>query len=325
MDQDRSPLLLRGFVAGFLGALTLALWFLVVDIAQGQPFATPNFVAGALLGRQIGGTTLMLVAAYTLVHFAAFILVGVLIAWLFDHLDARPRTLFGLVLGFLLFDGMFYFGVVATGVDVVRALGWPQVLVGNLLAGLVVLSTLSRMEPGPKPRWSEIMSEHRVVKEGLYGGLIGAVAVALWFLAVDAARGQAFFTPAALGSALLMGARGVAEVQITVATVLGYTTIHIAAFLLAGLLASALAVAAEKEPHVLLGFVLLFVVLEAFFIGLMAAMANWLLGALSWWTVAVANVVAAAAIGAYLWHEHPLLQADLGHNGEEELAHDSDA
>jgi fermentation-respiration switch protein FrsA (DUF1100 family) len=323
--QGRPPLLVRGFTAGFLGALALALWFLAVDIVQGQPFATPGFVAGALLGRQVGGTTLALIAAYTLIHFATFVLVGIAIAWLFDHIDARPRTLFGLVVGFLLFDGVFYFGLVATGINVVRELGWPQVLAGNLLAGLIVMSTLSRMEPGPKPRWSQILAEHRIVKEGLYAGAIGAVSVALWFLAVDAARGQILFTPAALGSALLMGARGVAEVQITAATVLSYTLIHAAAFLLVGFLVSTLAVAAEKQPPIILGLALLFAVFEATFIGLLAIMANWLLGALAWWTIAVANLVAAAAMGAYLWHEHPLLQEELTHNVEEDLAHDGDA
>jgi hypothetical protein len=324
MEQHRPPLLVRGFAAGFLGALALALWFLAVDIVQGRPFATPSFVASALLGREMGGTTLTLIAAYTFIHFATFVLVGIMVAWLFDRIDARPRTLFGLVLGFLLFDGMFYFGVVATGVDVVRQLGWPHVLAGNLLAGLVVLSTLSRLEPGPKPRWSQILAEHRIIKEGLYAGAIGAISVALWFLTVDASRGQVLFTPAALGSAILMGARGVAEVHITAATVLSYTLIHVAAFLLVGFLASALAVAAEKEPPVILGFVLLFAVFEVTFIGLLAIMANWLLGALAWWTIAVANLVAAAAMGAYLWHEHPLLQEELSHNVEEDLAHDGD-
>jgi hypothetical protein len=29
-------------------------------------------------------------------------------------------------------------------------------------------------------------------------------------------------------------------------------------------------------------------------------------------------------MGAYLWHEHPLLQEELSHNVEEDLAHDGD-
>lgn len=319
MQQDRPSLLVRGVTAGIAGALALALWFLAVDLLQGRPFATPSFVAGTLLGREFEGATALGIMVYTLIHFAAFAAVGVLTAFLFDRLDARPRTLFGLILGFLLFDGVFYFGVVATGVNVVTELGWPAVLLGNLLAGLALMNVLSRLEPGPKTSWAQILAEHRVIREGLFAGLIGAISVAIWFLVLDLVRGQVLFTPAALGSAVLYGARGVAAVQITAATVLGYTVLHVAAFLMLGFLASTLAVAAERRPELILGLVLLFVVLEAAFIGFVAIAANWLLGALEWWTIAVANLIAAAAMGAYLWNEHPILQAELGHNVEQEL------
>lgn len=320
MAPTRSNALVRGALAGFFGALTLAVWFLIVDAVQGQPFATPSFLAAAVLGREVNGAGFGLVAGYTALHFLVFIVVGVTVTWLFDRLDARPRTLFGLVLGFLLFDAVFYFGLVTTGVDVISRLGgWPMVLVGNLLAGLVLFGVLSRMEPGEKQSWGEILAEHRVIKEGLCAGLLGAATVAAWFLALDAARGQILFTPAAFGSAILTGARGIAEVEITAATVLGYTAIHLGAFLVLGFLASALAVAAEKNPPIILGFVLLFAVIEALFIGVMAIAANWLLGALTWWTIVVANLVAAAAMGAYLWFEHPILQDELTHDLEEEL------
>lgn len=324
MERNRPPLAVRGMAAGFAGALALAVWFLAVDLLQGRPLATPAFLASAFLDRTIDGPSVLPVVLYTVIHFAAFFLVGTLTAWLFDRLDARPRTLVGLVLGFLLFDAVFYLGLVAAGVDIVQALGWPAVLSGNLIAGLALMNVLSRLEPGSKKSWAQILSEHRVIREGLVAGFIGAIAVALWFLVLDLMRGQVLFTPAALGSAVLFGARGVAAVEITAATVLGYTAIHFGAFLLLGLLASTLAVAAERQPELILGLVLLFVVLEAAFIGMIAIAANWLLGALHWWTIAVANIVAAAAMGVYLWNEHPLLQAELGHNVEEELVRAGD-
>lgn len=318
--QTRSTTVVRGAIAGFGGALALALWFLGVDIVQGRPFATPAFVAGALLGHPVNGGGIGGVAAYTVLHFGVFVLLGITVAWIFERFDARVRTLFGLVLGFLLFDAMFYVGVLATGVDVVRSLGWPQVLAGNLLAGVVLMNVLSRSAPGEKLTWSAILAEHRIVREGLFAGFIGAAAVAVWYLALDAVRGQILFTPAAFGSAFLLGARGIAEVQITAMTVAGYSLLHLGVFLSLGFLASALAVAAEKQPPLILGFVLLFAVIEVMFIGMMAIAANWLLDALAWWTIGVANLIAAAAIGAYLWHEHPLLQEELSHDVEEEMA-----
>ena len=40
----------------------------------------------------------------------------------------------------------------------------------------------------------------RILREGFIAGLIGAGAVALWFLIVDTIAGRPFFTPAMLGS-----------------------------------------------------------------------------------------------------------------------------
>jgi hypothetical protein len=167
--------------------------------------------------------------------------------------------------------------------------------------------------------WRQLWREHRIIRESIVAGLLGAVSVAVWFLALDFARGTLFFTPAALGSAIFLGARGVAEVQLTITTILGYTILHVGAFLTVGLIAAALADAAEKDPPLLLGLGLLFVTFEALFIGFMAIAATWLLDALAWWTIAIANLIAAAAMGAYLWHEHPVLREELSHDLEEEL------
>jgi hypothetical protein len=55
------------------------------------------------------------------------------------------------------------------------------------------------------------------------------------------------------------------------------------------------------------------------FIGLMAIAAAWLLDAISWWTIVVGNLVAAAVMGGYLLFEHPELRENLSHDLEEEL------
>ena len=44
------------------------------------------------------------------------------------------------------------------------------------------------------------MQLSRILREGFIAGLIGAGAVALWFLIVDMIAGRPFFTPAMLGS-----------------------------------------------------------------------------------------------------------------------------
>jgi hypothetical protein len=164
------------------------------------------------------------------------------------------------------------------------------------------------------------ISKHNPIREGIIAGMVGAVAVAAWFFVLDVIQGRLLFTPAALGSGFLLGARGVNEVQITLTTVGGYTLVHIVAFIAVGILAAVLIHAAEKQPVVLLGAILVFVTLEVFFVGLMALIASWLMDALSWWTVAAANLIAGLGMGVYLFRTHPRLRRELSRDLEEEEA-----
>ena len=301
----------RGVVAGIVGATTIALWFLLVDSSQGAPFRTPNFIAGSLLGideLQMGwGPT----ALYTLIHYGMFVGIGVATSWVLVRVETAAPLLLGLVLGFLLFDLVFYGSVMITGVDVVQELGWPEVLTGNLLAGLTVLYALHVSGATRPITWYEAIGSNRVVREGIIAGLIGAGVVAAWFLLFDVLRGRPFFTPGALGSALFLGSSAVAEVSVNAATVIGYTVLHVLAFILTGFFAAAIVTAAEDTPPLILGAVMFFAVFEAFFLGLLAMVAEFLLGDLAWWTIAVGNILAAIVMGWYLWERHPKLRAAL--------------
>ncbi|HUF51782.1 MAG TPA: hypothetical protein VMN60_13230 [Longimicrobiales bacterium] len=312
----------RGAVAGMVGATALALWFLVIDAVNGQPFQTPLFLA-SLLGLDVTvGAAVVII--YTLVHFAAFIAVGIAVAVFVERFEVVPAALLGVVLGFVLFDLLFYGSVLVTGVDVVDELGWPQALIGNIIAGIALFGALAAMGAVESVSWREMLAQHVTIREGLITGLIGAGAVALWFLAVDALAGRVLFTPAALGSALFHGARSPDQVQMTADVVLGYTVIHIGAFLLTGLIAAVLVAAAEQiSEALLLGAVLLFVTFEAFSIGILAIVFSWLVDALSWWNVAGANLVAAIAMGGYLLLQHPQLLRDVQERDlEEDMAQD---
>jgi len=50
--------------------------------------------------------------------------------------------------------------------------------------------------------------------EGMVGGTIGAIAVAVWFLLIDVSTGQALRTPALLGATLFEGLRDPGTVHI---------------------------------------------------------------------------------------------------------------
>lgn len=301
----------RGLTAGIVGAAALALWFLIIDGTRGTPFRTPAFLSSALLGQEEVVMSVGQIFLFTFVHFGAFILVGLAMSWLLTRIDTTPSILLGFVLGFLLFDIVFYASVYVTGVDVIDVLGWPEVLVGNLLAGVMMMGTFHLTGATRPVTWWEILQQHRILREGLISGAIGAGVVAAWFLLFDLVQGRPLFTPAALGSALFLGASSLADITVTPLVVAGYTVLHVAAFLLTGILASAIVSAAEDTPPLILGAVLFFVVFEAFFLGLLAMAAEFLLGALAWWTIAAGNVFAALSMGLYLWRKHPRLRAAL--------------
>lgn len=306
-------LVARGAIAGVVGATILAIWFLLIDGIAGEPFRTPAFLARVLLGSEAVALEGLQVALYTVIHYGVFIGIGIAVAGLLDRLEVVPGLLLGAVLGFLLFDLLFYGGIWFTGVNVIDFLGWPAALVGNILAGVGVVETISQLRPGGTATWGEILAAHTTVREGLIVGLIGAVAVAAWFLIIDVVAGRLLFTPAALGSVVFHGATGLADVHVDAVTILGYTGLHLAAFGVTGLVAAGIvALAEDRHPYILLGAVLLFVTFETFFIGLVTIVAQWLLEVIPWWSIAVGNLIAAVAMGYYLWKRHPKLVAALG-------------
>jgi len=152
------------------------------------------------------------------------------------------------------------------------------------------------------------MAEQSIWKRGLMAGLIGAVTVAVWFLIIDVITGRPLFTPATLGSAIFLGVEDLDQVEVTAVVVAGYTLIHFVAFILLGLLVLAIAQRARKSPPLVLGALLVFVVLQALFIGLLAIAAQFLLGALAWWSIAIGNLLAGLAMGYFIWQKDPALR-----------------
>jgi hypothetical protein len=155
------------------------------------------------------------------------------------------------------------------------------------------------------------MQLSRILREGFIAGLIGAAAVALWFLAIDALAGRPFFTPAMLGSAVFFQAHDPTQVVIAFSRILPYTMIHVCAFIIVGTVAAALAAEVEEAPPTLYLIVVTFAVFEFGFYIMLAVLAQPLLGALTWWNVAIGNAIAAYGMGYYLWREHPKIREAL--------------
>lgn len=151
----------------------------------------------------------------------------------------------------------------------------------------------------------------RILREGFVAGLIGAAAVALWFLIVDTIAGRPFFTPAMLSSAVFWNATDPSQVVIAFSRIMPYTMIHISAFVVVGCVAAALAAEVEVAPPTLFLVVVAFCFFEFGFYILVALLARPLLGALAWWNVAIGNAIAAYGMGYYLWRQHPKIKEAL--------------
>ena len=154
---------------------------------------------------------------------------------------------------------------------------------------------------------------HTIARDGIVAGILGASAVALWFLGLDIIFRHAFATPEALGRGLLriLGPQGGEGAAVFVIV---YTIFHFAAFILAGLLVAVIVHFAEREPGVLAGAMMLFVAFEIGFYALSSALSESpMFGALGWAQVATGNLVAAIVMGTYMWRTHPGLGRELKH------------
>jgi uncharacterized membrane protein YphA (DoxX/SURF4 family) len=155
---------------------------------------------------------------------------------------------------------------------------------------------------------------NRIIREGLIAGFLGATAVAIWFLIVDMVAGRPLFTPQVLGEALFSFFGPVPDGESDLLHVLGYTIFHYTAFAAVGTLVASIVHVAQKQPAVLAGSLILFVIVEIGFHALVALLQETtILGALAWYQVMAGNLIAAALMGAYMWRTHPELAAEFAH------------
>lgn len=151
---EMSRLYQEGMVAGVIGAATIAIWFLIVDTFNGRPLYTPTVLGTALFKGGAGlaspeslAVNLEMVLMFTWVHGLVFIVIGGIASRLLGLAEKNPNIGFGILLLFVVFE----FGFVAVNMlfaaDVLRALTWQAVLVGNLLAAAAMAGYFWRRHP----------------------------------------------------------------------------------------------------------------------------------------------------------------------------------
>jgi hypothetical protein len=299
MASAERSILREGIVAGLIGAAVVAVWFLVFDVARGQPFLTPGLLGSAVFQDVTDPAgvrpTLGNVLGYTIIHGLAFIAFGIVAASLMAVSEREPALFLAFVILFASFE-VFVFAVVgALGKSMLGALVWWAILIGNLLASVAMLWYFFRAHRA-LPR-TLIGSWGTVLREGIVAGLLGAAVVALWFLAIDSIQGEPLRTPKLLGMGLLRQAD-------PGAALVSYTVVHGLAFALFGIIGALLIAGAERQPLFVFALVIFFTAFEVFFIGGVLIVAKWVLDEIAGWTVFVGNLLASIVMLAYFFTRH---------------------
>lgn len=155
----------RGGTAGIIAGFVVALVVLVHDLLVREPLSTPRLLGRNLLGAPVEGgasgtgaldwlaRTLVAgweLAAYSVVHFGAFALFGVLGAWVFRPGRIAGNVLSGALFGLVAGSAMFYAGMWLVAPSFLAAPDWRLVAAMNALAGVVLVSQLVEVaEEGP--------------------------------------------------------------------------------------------------------------------------------------------------------------------------------
>jgi len=133
-----SSILYDAFGAGSIGGSIVALFFLLLDTIQGRAFFTPSLMGTVLftsgLAHPAAEVRMDMVAYYTLVHFAAFGILGGVVAVLLRQVELHSKHP-GLMLVtiFLLTEVLFVAAAALMMPGVVAVVGAPKILAANLL------------------------------------------------------------------------------------------------------------------------------------------------------------------------------------------------
>lgn len=135
----------EGVRAGLLGAVTIAVWFAILDLLHGQPFHTPTVLGTALFRGGVGlddpaslPASFEMVVSFTWIHVLVFLIVGMAGAQLLDLAEHDSHVGFGILLLFFIFESGFIVACMLFAEPVLQALTWPAVIVGNLLAAMAM-------------------------------------------------------------------------------------------------------------------------------------------------------------------------------------------
>jgi len=151
---------------------------------------------------------------------------------------------------------------------------------------------------------------HSIGNEGLDVGIIGGLAVAVWFLVLDLLRGHPLQTPSLLGQVVLFG-ESAPQTGFVFGAFLLYTAFHFLVFALIGMGLVAVVHWSVDNPVVRYALLPIFLAFEVIFYGLLEVLSERTNELFPFWAVVGANTLAALCMGFYLWRRHPALRRSI--------------
>ena len=157
MTSQRHRILREGATVGLIGATVVIAWFAVIDAVQGHFLATPLLLGTMLstvLAHQQRLSQFTILFGYTLLHFLAFLGIGIGLARVVNVAERAPATLLGALVVFACME-VAWFGMTLILEQGFGSLIWWQVLVANLLSVSSMAFYLWRRHPALARRVNE--------------------------------------------------------------------------------------------------------------------------------------------------------------------------
>lgn len=160
-SRTMANLIYEAFYSGGVGGSIVALFFLVIDSAAGQPLLTPTIMGSVLfLGASAASVTtpdLGMVAYYSGVHFLTFGLLGASVVFIVHEVELHakhPANMLFVIFG--IFEIGFFFVASTFLPGVLERLGVGRIAVANLLAaGGIALFLVSTHRPDLWNQWKQ--------------------------------------------------------------------------------------------------------------------------------------------------------------------------
>jgi len=144
----------EGIIAGLIGAATITLWGLVVDVVSGRLFYTASALGTALFDHsmpfdamQKAPVSMEMAMMFVWLRALAFMAIGGVAAHLLGRVDRHPSLGFCFVLLATVFGFGFTVVNMIFAAPILHGLMWPIALVGNLLAATAMAGYFRRCHP----------------------------------------------------------------------------------------------------------------------------------------------------------------------------------